>query len=69
MELVKFVSPILVTMRSRAYVCGRLVAVISGSNPAEGMDVYLVFLCCVVLCRSTLLLRADNVCRGVLPCV
>jgi hypothetical protein len=29
----------------------RLDAEIVGSNPAEGMNVFLVFLCCVVLCR------------------
>jgi hypothetical protein len=35
-----------VAARSKTWVCGRLVAGIAGSNPAEGMDV-----CCVVLCR------------------
>jgi hypothetical protein len=34
-------GPILVAARSKAQVCGRLVAGIAGSNPAEGMDVYL----------------------------
>jgi hypothetical protein len=33
-------------MRSKASVCGRLVAGIAGSNPTEGMDVCLL---CVVL--------------------
>jgi hypothetical protein len=40
-----------VAARSKAYVCVRLVAGIAGSNPAEGMDVYLscsyVVLSCV----------------------
>jgi hypothetical protein len=32
-------------------VCGGLVAGIAGSNPAEDMNVSLVFICCVVLYR------------------
>jgi len=34
-------SHILVTVRYKAYVCGRLIAGISGSNPDKGMDVRL----------------------------
>jgi hypothetical protein len=36
-----------VAARSKAWVCGRLVAGIAGSNPAEGVD---VFLCVYMLC-------------------
>jgi hypothetical protein len=39
-----------VAARSKAYVCGRLVAGVSGSNPAQGMDVCLLCLY-VVLSR------------------
>jgi hypothetical protein len=42
-----------VAARSKAYVCGHLVAGVSGSNPARSMDVYLF----------------DLSSRGVLPCV
>jgi hypothetical protein len=49
--------------------CGRLVAGIAGSNSAEVIDVCLVFICCVVLCRYSPLRRADQSSRGVLPCV
>jgi hypothetical protein len=38
--------PTWVDARSKAYVCGRLVAGVAVSNPAEGMDVCL--LCCPV---------------------
>ena len=34
--------PMLVAMRSKAEVCGRSIAGIAGSNPAEGMDVRVV---------------------------
>ena len=35
-------------MLSKAYACGRSIAGIAGSNPAEGMDVVLVFaVCCI----------------------
>jgi hypothetical protein len=42
--------PIPVAARSKAWVCGRLVAGIAGSNPARGMDVCLCvyMLCCPV---------------------
>jgi hypothetical protein len=33
-----------VAARSKAWVCGRVVAGITGSNPAEGMDVSLFYL-------------------------
>jgi hypothetical protein len=36
-----------VTARSNAWVCGRLIAVIAGSNLAEGMDVSVLCLLCV----------------------
>jgi hypothetical protein len=45
----KYDKPIPVAARSKAWVC--LVAGIAGSNPAKGMDVCLVFIWCVVLCR------------------
>jgi hypothetical protein len=54
---------------SKAWVFGRLVTGFAGSNPAEGMDISLVFICCVVLCRQRPLRRADHWSRGVLPCV
>jgi hypothetical protein len=44
-------APIPVAAPSKSWVCGRLVAGIAGSSPARGMDVYLLFICCVVLCR------------------
>jgi hypothetical protein len=31
---------------SKAYVCGRLLAGVAGSNPAEGMDVCCVYMLC-----------------------
>jgi hypothetical protein len=40
--------PIPVAVRSKAYVCGRLITGIVGSNPAEGMDVSPLCLLCVV---------------------
>ena len=35
-------------IRSKAWVCGRSLAGIVGSNPAEGMDVCLLCVLCVV---------------------
>jgi hypothetical protein len=35
-------QPIPVVARSKAWVCGRWLAGIAGSNPAEGMEVYLL---------------------------
>jgi hypothetical protein len=43
-------QPIPVAARSKAYVCGRLVAGIPGSNPARGMDVCLLCLYVVLSC-------------------
>ena len=37
-----------VAVRSKAYVCGRLITGIVGSNPAEGVDVHLLCLWSVV---------------------
>ena len=37
-----------VAVLSKALVCGRLIAGIAGSNPAEGMDVRLLCLLCLV---------------------
>jgi hypothetical protein len=41
-------APISVAARSKAWVCGRSLAVIAGSNPSGGMDVSLLWLLCVV---------------------
>ena len=41
-------EPIPVAVRSNSYVCGRFIAGIAGSNPAEDMDVRLLCLLCVV---------------------
>ena len=58
-------SPIPVTARSSAWVCGRLLAGNASSNLAEGMDICCD--CCVVRYRS---LRRDyHSSRGVLPSV
>ena len=40
--------PIPAVVRSKAYVCGRSLAGTVGSNPAEGMDVCLLLVLCVV---------------------
>jgi hypothetical protein len=45
-EIVDWAIP--VSVRSKAQVCGRLIAGIAGSNPAEGMDFCLLDLLCVV---------------------
>jgi hypothetical protein len=37
---------IAVALRSRAYICSRLIAEMAGSNPAEGVDIR-VCVCCV----------------------
>jgi hypothetical protein len=44
LRLPKYEGPIPVAARSKAQVCGHLVAGIAGSNPAEGMDVCLLCL-------------------------
>jgi mannitol-1-phosphate/altronate dehydrogenase len=36
------IQPILVTARNKAWVCGRCIAGIAGSNPIGGMDIYLL---------------------------
>ena len=41
-------EPIPVAGRSKAWVCCRSIAGIASSNPAEGMDVSLLCLLCVV---------------------
>jgi hypothetical protein len=58
-------GPIPVAVRSKAWVYGRSLAGIVGSNPARGMDVCLLWVLCVV--RS--LRRAGHSSRGVLPSV
>jgi hypothetical protein len=45
------VSPIPVAARSKAWVCGRSLAGILGSNPVGGMDVNVV--CCQVEVSAT----------------
>jgi len=40
--------PIAVAAKSKAWVCGRSLTVIADSNPAEGMDVCLLSVLCVV---------------------
>jgi hypothetical protein len=42
------IKPIPVAARSHAYVCGRALAGIVGSNPTGGMDVRLLYSVCVV---------------------
>jgi hypothetical protein len=44
-----------VAARSKAWVCGRALAGILGSNPTGGMDVYLLYqcLCCQVEVSAT----------------
>jgi len=56
-----------VAARSEAWVCGRSLAGIVGSNPAEIMDVCLLWVLGVVRYRS--LPRGDHSSRGVLPTV
>jgi hypothetical protein len=54
--------PIQVAARYEAWICGRSPAEIAGSNPAGGMDVFLLWVLCVVRWRS--LRRADLSSRG-----
>jgi hypothetical protein len=42
------VQPIPVAARSKAWVCGRSIAGIAGSNYTEGMDICLLWVLCVV---------------------
>jgi hypothetical protein len=54
-----------VAARPKAWVCGRSLAEIEGPIPTGGVDVYLLWVLCVVRGRS--LRRADHSSRGVLP--
>ena len=56
-----------VAARSKAWVCGRSLPGIVGSNPAGGRDVYLLRMLCVVRWKS--LRWADLSSRGILPIV
>jgi len=56
--------PIPVAARSKAWVCSFLLSGIAGSNPARGIDIYLLWLSYVVGYRS--LWWADPASRGVL---
>ena len=50
-----YVSPLPVTAQSKAWVCGRSLAGIVGSNPAGGMGVSLVsVVCCQVEVSASL---------------
>ena len=63
-------APIPVAARSRAWVCGRSVAGIAGSNPAGGVDVFLLRVLCQVEVSATgrsLAQRSPNKC-GVSEC-
>jgi hypothetical protein len=60
-------QPIPVTACSKAWVCGRSLAGIAGSNPASGVDVCLLWLFCSLKWMS--LCQADHSSRGVLPTV
>jgi hypothetical protein len=51
--------------KCKAWVCGRSLAWIVGSNPAAGMDVCLLWVLCVV--RKRFLPPTDHSSRGVLP--
>jgi len=42
------VAVLILAVRSKAWVCGRWIAGIAGSIPAEGMDVCLLRVLCVV---------------------
>jgi len=60
-------TPVPVDARYKTWVCGLSNVVISGLNPAGGMDVCPLWMLCVVRFRS--LRRADHSSRGVLPSV
>jgi hypothetical protein len=57
-------KPIPVAMRSKAWVCGLLLAGIAGSNAAGGMSVCFLWILCV---RYRSLRLADHSSRGFLP--
>ena len=61
------ILPVPVAARSKAWVCGRSLAGIVGSNPAGRLDVCLLLVLCVVRERSLRL--AYHLSRGVLPSV
>jgi hypothetical protein len=63
----KLTEPVPVAARPNAWVCGRSLAGIVGSNPVGGTDVCLLWVLCVVRQRSVG--RADHSSRGVLPTV
>jgi hypothetical protein len=57
-----------VAAQTKAWICGRLVAAIVGSNPAEVMDVRLLCLYAVLSCVGTglcdgLITRSEESCR------
>jgi hypothetical protein len=52
---------------SRAWACGRSLAGIAGSNPTGDMEVFLLWVLCVVRSRSPR--RADHSSSEALPCV
>ena len=47
-EILHFVTPIPEAAWSKTQICSRSIAGIAGSNPAQGMDVHLFSLLCVV---------------------
>jgi hypothetical protein len=60
--------PIPVAVRIKTQVCGRLVSGIAGSNPARGMEVYLLCLYAVLSCVGRglcdgLITRPEESCR------
>jgi len=48
MTIVTFAEPILVTARSKAWFYDLSLAGIADTNPADGMDVCILYLLCVV---------------------
>jgi hypothetical protein len=50
------VACVMVAARSKAWVCSRSLAGIVGSNPAGGLDIFLLWMCFV---RQRSLLQAD----------
>jgi len=58
--------PIPVATQSKGWICGPLLAGISGSNPAEGMDGCLSVVS-AVFCRIEISASVDHSSRGVLP--
>jgi hypothetical protein len=47
------ILPIAVAVSSKAWVCGRLLAAVAGSNPAENMESLESVLCCQVEVSAT----------------